>query len=107
MAAALWGVRTLVSWAITAYALVFLAIFVWPLAAPFLGGAVFLPFVAIGQPAVQQIAQWVPSVRFGEWDPLPLVLAIILLVLRPWITTPLWRLEARCRARAALEEPAG
>src|SRR5262249_21199308 len=76
-------------------------------AAPYLGGAVLIPIVAIGQPVVQQIAQWVPSVRFGDWDPLPLLLAIILLVLRPWITMPLWRLEARCRARAALEEPAG
>jgi hypothetical protein len=107
LAAALWGVRTLLSWAITAYAILFLALFVWPLAAPFLGGAVMFPVVAIAEPVVSQVGQWVPTIRFGDWDPLPLALAVALLLLRPRITTPLWRLEARCRARATMEEPAG
>jgi hypothetical protein len=65
------------------------------------------PVVAIAEPPVSQVRQWVPSIQFGDWDPLPLLLAVALLLIRPRITTPLWRLEARCRARAAMEEPAG
>ncbi len=107
MAAALWGLRTLVSWGMTAYALVFLALFAWPLAAPVVGISVLFPVVAIGQPVVQQVAQWLPPTRFGDWDPLPLALGVVLLVVRPRITTPLWRLEARYRARAAMQEVAG
>jgi uncharacterized protein YggT (Ycf19 family) len=107
LAAAIWGLRTLLSWGITAYAVVFLAFFVWPLAAPFVGSAVMFPVVAIAEPPVSQVRQWVPSIQFGDWDPLPLLLAVALLLIRPRITTPLWRLEARCRARAAMEEPAG
>ncbi len=107
MAAALWGVRTLVSWGITAYAIVFLALFAWPLAAPFVNTTTLFPLVAIGQPVVQQIGQWLPSLRFGDWDPLPLGLALALLFLRPRITAPLWRLEARYRARATSEEALG
>ena len=107
MAAALWGVRTLVSWGITAYAIVFLALFAWPLVAPFVNTTPLFPLVAIGQPVVQQIGQWLPSLRFGDWDPLPLVLALALLFLRPRVTAPLWRLEARYRARATSEEALG
>jgi hypothetical protein len=107
VAAALWGVRTLVSWVLTAYAVIFLALFAWPLIAPFATAAVIFPLVVIGQPVVQQVAQWLPAVRFGEWDPLPLALGVLLLVVRPRITTPLWRLEARYRARAAIQEAAG
>jgi hypothetical protein len=107
MAAALWGVRTLVSWGITAYAIVFLALFAWPLVAPFVNATTVFPLVAIGQPVIQQIGQWLPSLRFGDWDPLPLVLALALLFLRPRITAPLWRLEARYRARATSEEALG
>lgn len=91
----------------TAYALVFLALFAWPLAAPVVGISVLFPVVAIGQPVVQQVAQWLPPTRFGDWDPLPLALGVVLLVVRPRITTPLWRLEARYRARAAMQEVAG
>jgi serine/threonine-protein kinase len=108
MAAALWGVRTLVSWGITAYAIVFLALFAWPLAAPFVSITTLLfPLVAIGQPVVQLIGQWLPSLRLGDWDPLPLALALALLFLRPRVTAPLWRLEARYRARATSEEALG
>jgi serine/threonine-protein kinase len=107
LAAALWGVRTLLSWGITVYAILFLTLFAGPLAAPLLGGAVMFPVVAIAEPVVSQVGQWVPTIRFGDWDPLPLVLAVALLLIRPRITTPLWRLEARCRARATMEEPAG
>jgi hypothetical protein len=64
--------------------------------------ATFFPIVAIGQPVVQWIGQWLPGgIRFGEWDPVPLALAVALLLLRPRITNPLWRLEARYRAQAA------
>ncbi|MBI3457588.1 MAG: protein kinase [Candidatus Rokubacteria bacterium] len=101
MAAVLWGVRTLVSWGMTAYALVFLALFVWPLAAPFVTASVIFPVAAVGQPIVQQVAEWVPPIRIGEWDPVPLVLGVALLLLRPRITERLWRLETRIRARAA------
>ena len=107
MAAALWGLRTLVSWGMTAYALVFLALFAWPLVAPLVGASLLFPVIAIGQPVVQQVAQWLPPLRFGDWDPLPLALGVVLLMIRPRITTPLWRLEARYRARAAMQEVAG
>ncbi len=107
MAAALWGLRTLLSWAITAYAVVFLALFAWPLVAPFVNDSVILPALVVGQPAVQQIGQWVPAIRFGDLDPLPLVLGVGLLLLRPRITNPLWRLEARYRARAASQAALG
>jgi serine/threonine-protein kinase len=100
VAAALWGVRTLISWGITAYAALLLALFAWPLLAPLVGPATFFSSVAIVQPVVQWIGQFLPDLRFGDWDPLPAVLAVLLLLLRPRITNPLWRLEARYRARA-------
>jgi hypothetical protein len=100
VAAALWGVRTLISWGITAYAALLLALFAWPLLAPLVGPATFFSSVAIVEPVVQWIGQFLPDLRFGDWDPLPAVLAVLLLLLRPRITNPLWRLEARYRARA-------
>jgi hypothetical protein len=107
MAAALWGLRTLVSWALLVAAVVFLLLFASPLVSPYVGASVFFPAVVIGQPVVQQIAQALPPVRFGDWDPIPLVLAVALLFLRPRITNPLWRLEARYRARATSMQTLG
>jgi serine/threonine-protein kinase len=107
IAAALWGARTLISWGITAYAVVFLALFAWPLLSPVVGAGSLFPAVAIGQPVVQWIGQWLPDVHVGDWDPIPLALAVALLLLRPRITNPLWRLEARYRARAVSGEALG
>ncbi len=107
MAAALWGLRTLVPWGLTVYAVVFLVLSAAPLAAPYVGASVFFPAVAIGQPVVQQVEQGLPPLRFGDWDPVPLVLGVALLFVRPRITNPLWRLEARYRARAASPEALG
>jgi hypothetical protein len=108
VAAALWGLRTLISWGILAYAVVLLALFAWPLLEPVVTPSTFFPVVAIGQPVVQWISQVLGGgLRVGAWDPVPLVLAVLLLVIRPRITNPLWRAEARYRARAASGEALG
>jgi hypothetical protein len=107
IAAALWGVRTLISWGITAYAVVFLALFAWPLVETVQGVTSFYPIVSIGEPVVRWLEQFLPIIRFGEMNPLPFVLAVALLLLRPRITNPLWRLEARYRARAVSGEVYG
>ena len=107
IAAALWGVRTLISWGITAYAVVFLALFAWPLVENVQGATSFYPIVSIGEPVVRWLEQFLPIIRFGEMNPLPFVLAVALLLLRPRITNPLWRLEARYRARTVSGEVYG
>ena len=107
IAAALWGVRTLISWGITAYAVVLLALFAWPLVENVQGVTSFSPIVSIGEPVVRWLEQFLPIIRFGEMNPVPFVLAVALLLLRPRITNPLWRLEARYRARAVSGEVYG
>jgi serine/threonine-protein kinase len=99
LAAALWGIRTLLSWGITAYALALLLVFAWPMVGPLLPPSV-RPVVLIGQ----QVTQLFPSFSIAGFDPVPLVLAIALLLIRPRVTNPLWRLEARARARAVSTE---
>jgi serine/threonine-protein kinase len=104
LAAAVWGVRTLVSWGMTAYGVVFLLLFVRPFVAAFLPPSLFMPLDIMGQPFVQRVSQWLPPLRYEEVDFVPLALGTALLLLRPRITTPLSRLEERWRARALAGE---
>lgn len=87
-----------------AYALMFIALFVQPFVADVLPASTFLPMEVMAQPPAQLIGQWVPPLRYEGVDFVPLVLAALLLILRPRITTPLWRLESRWRARAFSED---
>jgi hypothetical protein len=92
----------LVSWALLATTLMFLIVFSWPVAGAYLPGGLGLVVFYVTEPVTQVIAQVVGPVRMGHWDPVPLVLAVALLILRPYLTGPLWQLEKEARQRAAM-----
>jgi serine/threonine-protein kinase len=104
LAVAVWGIRTLVSWGMTVYGVVFLLLFVRPFVTALLPASLFVPLDIMGQPFVDRVAQWLPYLRYADADFVPLALGAALLLLRPRITTPLSRLETRWRARALAAE---
>jgi hypothetical protein len=101
---ALWGIRKLVSWTLLAAALMFLVVFAWPIAGGSFPSGLGLVIFYVTEPITQFVTQVVGPVRMGNWDPIPLVLAVLLFVLRPYLTGPLWRLEKEARQRAAVEQ---
>ena len=70
-------------------------------AAVFLPLGLIEPIAFLGLPILRGIAQWVPDLTVGATDPLPLILAVVLFFVRPRITDPLARLEARWRSGSA------
>ncbi len=107
LAVSVWGLRTLLSWGLSVYAVVLLVLFGRPFIAAFVPPGAFVPLDIVGQRLIQPVGQWFPVLRYEGLDFVPLLLGVLLLVLRPRITTPLWRLESRWRARALSQEPLG
>jgi hypothetical protein len=99
---ALWGIRTLVSWGLLAASFMFLVVFAWPVASGSFPSGLGLVIFYVTEPITQFVTQFVGPVRVGNWDPVPLVLAVALLILRPYLTGPLWQLEKEARQRAAM-----
>ncbi len=84
-----------------ALSLMFLLVFAWPVIVGSAPAGFGLVLFYLSQPVLQTFEQMFGPVRVWGWDPVPLVLAVALLILRPYLTGPLWRLEMQARQRAA------
>jgi hypothetical protein len=99
MATALWWGRKALSWAMIGTSLMFLLLAAWPYVGTYIPPSFGLVLFYVGGPVTQAFG----PIRVGGWDPMPLALAIGLLVLRPYLVGPLWRLEMQARQRAAIQ----
>jgi hypothetical protein len=99
MVTALWLGRKALSWAMLGTSLMFLLLAAWPYVGSYIPASFGLVLFYVGLPATQAFG----SIRIGDWDPMPVALAIGLLVLRPYVVGPLWRLEMQARQRAAIQ----
>jgi len=102
-AMAYWGIRKLVSWGMLAASFMFLLVAVWPMVGGYAPAGFGLVLFYLSQPVTQTLTDLFGPIRIWGWDPVPLVLTVALLILRPYLTAPLWRLEMQARQRAAAQ----
>jgi len=100
LAALLGGGGFLISWGLRAYGLLLVVLFVWPLVAPG-SPTTLLPLEALARPVLEPLRALAPRLTVGGMDILPLVVAVVLLILRPRLVGLLARLEASCQGHAA------
>jgi hypothetical protein len=100
MAVILWWARKALSWGMIGLTLMLLILAAWPWVGSYIPASFGLVLFYVGQPVTELLG----PIRIGGWDPMPLALAIGLLVLRPYLVGPLWRLEMQARQRAATQE---